>query len=288
VTVTSAAHLVDAPRPAVAFIDMAAVSELERGELDPAMLPGPVVALCDGDLGESVEALRRHSWLSHVIGTGMLSHVGLRNAHLTNVASTLESGTTMLDWVRPTLRGRRVRLARASQREEHLARMREYLPSVGVGARVSQILCDAADELLANAFYTAPLAAGVIDERIARTSDVTLPHNSACDLVYGNTDDFALVRVRDPFGALSRDALVTALSQCASAGAVAPSQGLGLWRLLSIASFVAIYVVDRHHTDVMVGVGDIESTPGAARPYALHLFTKPSPRHRTWTEDGET
>jgi hypothetical protein len=160
--------------------------------------------------------------------------------------------------------------------------MREFLPTAGVSARASQILCDAADELIANAFYTAPLAAGAVDERIGPTSDVTLPETSACDVVYGKADEFAIVRVRDPFGALTREALVNALSLCANPSASTPAQGLGLWRLLSIASFVAIYVVDRHHTDVMVGVGDIDSGGGGARPYALHIFNKPSQRHRNW------
>jgi hypothetical protein len=64
--------------------------------------------------------------------------------------------------------------------------------------------------------------------------------------------------------------------------------GLGLWRILTVSSFVAISVVEGHHTDFMIGIG--KRVPRANRPYAFHMFYKRAARRRRWrlTKDDET
>ena len=57
--------------------------------------------------------------------------------------------------------------------------------------------------------------AGALKQPISRTQDVSLSDDSACDMVYGCRDDLAVVRVRDPFGSLSRSRLVEVLTRCA-------------------------------------------------------------------------
>ena len=56
--------------------------------------------------------------------------------------------------------------------------------------------------------------------------------------------------------------------------------GLGMWRIFSAASFVAISVVNQHHTDVLVGIGKRAS--GAQRPFAFHLFFNETSQRRYW------
>jgi hypothetical protein len=133
-----------------------------------------------------------------------------------------------------------------------------------------------AEELLTNAFYDAPVSAGVVEGPISRTQDVTLPDDSACDMVYGCREDLAVVRVRDPFGSLSRSRLVEVLSRCSrtdmqvEVDETMGGAGLGLWRIFSTASYVGISVVDRRYTEFLVGIG--KRVASALRPFAFHLF----------------
>jgi len=56
--------------------------------------------------------------------------------------------------------------------------------------------------------------------------------------------------------------------------------GLGLWRIFSAASFVAISVIDHRHTEFLVGIGKRVSGP---RPFAFHLFFREQGRPvRRW------
>ena len=105
-------------------------------------------------------------------------------------------------------------------------------------------------------------------------------------MVYGYRDDLAVVRVRDPFGSLSRARLVEVLARCArtdmrvEVDETMGGAGLGLWRIFTVATFVAISVVNNKHTEFLVGIAKRTAGP---RPFAFHLFFK-EPGHavRRW------
>ncbi|MDB4961822.1 MAG: response regulator receiver protein [Myxococcales bacterium] len=271
----------------VSFVDSSTIAELEGTELS-----GNVIAVCDGTLQSSIGWLPTRPWLSHVLSASMLDHP-LATEHLTNVINTLTGGERprLLDWLGPTMSGRRVRLAQASRRVERLERMSDFLDSKGVGARTIEHLRDAAEELLTNAFYDAPVSAGAVDHPISRTQDVTLPDDDACDLVYGCRDDLAIVRLRDPFGSLTRTRLVEVLTRCARTDMQVEvdesmgGAGLGLWRIFSAASFVAISVVSGRHTEFLVGIA--KKSPGP-RPFAFHLFFRDGKKRRRLVETSVT
>jgi hypothetical protein len=259
----------------VAFVDSSTLAELG----DQQVPPGPVIAICDDALQTAIGWLPSHPWLSHVMSASMLRHP-LAAEHLGNVMATLTSSgkPRLLDWMGPTMAGRRVRLARASRRVDRLERMTAYFDAKGVGARTIELLRDAAEELLTNAFYDAPVAAGALARPISRTQDVSLSDDSACDMVYGCREDLAIVRVRDPFGSLSRTRLVEVLTRCArtdmqvEVDETMGGAGLGLWRIFSAASFVAIAVVNNRHTEFLIGIG--KRAAATPRPFAFHLFFK--------------
>ena len=48
----------------------------------------------------------------------------------------------------------------------------------------------------------------------------------------------------------------------------------------AIATFVAVSVVESHHTDVVVGIN--KKGPGKHRPYAFDLYFRSSPKKRRW------
>lgn len=282
----------------VAFLDGTTIAQLGRsaaelGVSGEAVAPGPTIAICEEPLQTAVTWLGPCPWLSHVVSTTMLQHP-LAGEHFGNLIATLTSGgrPRLLDWVGPTVTGRRVRMAHASRRVSRLERMSEFFESRGVSGRTVQQLRDIAEELLTNAFYDAPVSAGVLAKPISRTQDVSLPEESACDMVYGCRDDLAVVRVRDPFGSLSRARLTEVLLRCARTDMGVQvdesmgGAGLGLWRIFSVATFVAISVVERRYTEFLVGIGKRPTGPAAragTRPFAFHLFFRePSRSSRSW------
>jgi hypothetical protein len=286
IVVGTARAFMDARRDAktVSFMDNSTIAELDRTAvelgvpMDEMTPPGPVILICDEALQAAIGFLPAHPWLSHVVSGSMLQH-SMAVEHLRNVMSTLVSGRQprLLDWLGSSVSGRRVRLAHASRRAERLERMGEFLDGKGVGTRTIQLLRDAAEELLTNAFYDAPVAAGALKHAVSRTQDVSLPDDNACDMVYGCRDDLAIVRVRDPFGSLSRARLVEVLTRCArtdmrvEVDETMGGAGLGLWRIFSAASFVAVSVLNNRHTEFLVGIAKRASGP---RPFGFHLFFK--------------
>jgi hypothetical protein len=198
----------------------------------------------------------------------LLSHP-IAPPHIENVVSTLARGSRarLLDWVRESLTGRRIWLTRASERAERLERMGAFLEEQGVGAHTTQLLIHAAGVLLANAFYDAPLAAGALARPISRAIDVSLPDDTAAGIVYGCTEDLAIVHVRDPFGVLPRAQLFGAA-------------GEAWWQIVATASIGAIAVAEHHHTDYLVAIAKRDDAQ--PRPLAFHLFSKGGSKRRFW------
>jgi hypothetical protein len=113
-------------------------------------------------------------------------------------------------------------------------------------------------------------------------------------MLYGCSGDLAVVRVRDPFGALTRNRIVEVLSRCARTDMTVEvdetmgGAGLGLWRIVTAATFVAFHVVSHHHTDVLVGI--MKRSAGNQRPFAFHFFFNEGSKRRFWAavKDGKT
>ena len=188
------------------------------------------------------------------------------------------SDLKVVEWLKPKEAGRRVRLTHASRRGERLERMSEFFTSRGVATATVALLRDAAEGLLTYVFYEAPIAASPTKAAaIDRKREVALPEDLACDMVYGFRDDLAIVRVKDPFGALSRQWFVDSIARRARGASPGESDGpidraaLDLWRVLSVASVVVISVIKNQYSEIYVGIPKQESQP---HPFAVHLFFK--------------
>lgn len=275
----------------VTFVDNTTLTSLDQvaslPRADQLASPGPVIVVCDDTLQTAIAWLPARAWLSNVVSTTTLQLPSAAE-HIGNVMRTLThtGAPRLLDWLGSTVIGRRVRLAHASRRVERLDRMTTFFDGKGVGGRTIELLRDAAEELLTNAFYDAPVAAGALSQPISRTQDVSLSDDSACDMVYGCRDDLAVVRVRDPFGSLARGRLIEVLMRCARTDMAVEvdetmgGAGLGLWRIFTAASFVALAVVQNRYTEFLVGIG--KRLPARPKPFAFHLFFKDHPRARRW------
>ena len=287
VETSSAADFLAATREAgsVAVVDDQALAALS------APPECPVLAITDEQLPAVVNQLATHDWLHHVMaGTALASPIAKN--HTKNILEALgDSGAPrLLDWVEKHVTGRRVRLVQASRRTERLEKLTQFFEDNSVSARTIQVLRDAAEELLTNAFYDAPVAARIVSEPISRTRDVCLPDDHACDLAYGCRDDFAFVRVRDPFGSLPRARLVEVLSRCARRDMQVEvdesmgGAGLGLWRIFSGATVVAISVIAGRSTEILVGMWKRLGT--GSRPFCYDLFFEDRGGGRAWTLDS--
>lgn len=270
---------------AIAFLDSSTIPTV--ASITHVPLACQVVVVCEETLVTAIGWLQPHPWIAHVMSASMLEHP-IAAEHLENVLKALseKDQPRLLDWVGPNMAGRRIRLTHASRRIARLERMSDFLDQNGVGGRTVQALRDAAEELLTNAFYDAPVAAGALKVPVPRTQDIALPDDSACDLAYGCREDLAIVRVRDPFGSLSRRRLVEVLSRCArtdmqvEVDETMGGAGLGMWRVFSGASIVAISVTKNRSTEILVGIAKRHAS--APKPFAFHLFFKDGAKRSFW------
>jgi hypothetical protein len=272
---------------ALAFVEPELFPEIDK--LSP--MRRRVVALCSDTLQSAVAWLQPYPWLHHVVSTSLLEQP-LAAELLSNVAITQVSNKPrLLDWLGKDASGRRILMSQASKRAARLDRMSQFFADAGVGQRTAHQLCDAAEELLTNAFYDAPVTAGVFEKPISREIDVTLPEEFACDLAYATRGELALVRVRDPFGSLSRRRLVEVLSRCAQPTATVEvdesmgGAGLGMWRMFSTATFIAISIIKGRRTEILVGM---TKKPLRPKPFAFHLFFADSDKPRVWRQLEDT
>ncbi|MDB4961852.1 MAG: response regulator receiver protein [Myxococcales bacterium] len=306
--VSSTQEFIDAPRDArtVSFLDgstLAALDELALAygkevvpppnwrRLVAAVSLGPVILISSDPIRATINGLQPHPWLSHILSATMLEH-RMAAEHIGHVmqAATTTDTPRLMDWLGTEVAARRIRIAHASKRIERLERMSEFFTSQGVSERTVHQIRDVAEELLTNVFYNAPVAAGAVKDPIPRSQDVSLPADSACDLIYGTREDLAFVRVRDPFGSLSRSRLVEVLARCARTEKVEVDSsmggsGLGLWRVVNAASLLSILVVNNHHTEVLVGI--IDRPAAGQRPFAFHMFVKDGAKRRSWTSANQ-
>lgn len=249
--------------PQLAFIELDRLAELEKV---PAGLT--VIGIVDGGLDAIVRAIGAHPTLSHVISTAMLA-TPLARPHLEHLRARIAEGPEH-PFVSGDSEARVALLTSSARRESRFERVREFFGSHGVSERATTLLVDVAEELVTNALYDAPVEAGYFPSTVPRTEGVELPAEHACEITYGVVGTSALLRIRDPFGALTRRRMMGVLERCNKSGVALDESrggaGLGLWRVFSTASRLAITVIPGRLTDIVVWV---ESRPSKAIPKQL-------------------
>ena len=254
-----------------------------------------IIAFCNEPVQTAIHWMASGPMIAHVTSVAMLDHPYCGEL-FRNVLDTIDSGSNprLLDWLSDDVVGRRVRLTHAGRRGDRLDKLSDFFKAKGLGARTTEQLRDAAEELLTNAFYDAPVAAGAMKKPVSRTQDIELPDDAACDLAYGVRDQLAVVRVRDPFGSLTRQRLMDVLVRCSrtdmsvEVDETMGGAGLGMWRIFSAATFAAVSVVKGCHTEIFVGF--TKRPTSGARPFSFHLFFRDSAKRRFWSifKDDDT
>lgn len=254
--------------PAVVFVDFDLLPQVE-GATDV-----PIVGVIDEARAEPIRSLVSVPWLSHLVTAAMLSTPKARS-HIEALLERLEDGPTP-PVIGPTGLGRTALLSSSTRREARFERMREFFAAQGVPERTISSSSDVAEELVTNALYDAPVEAGYFEMPIERTERVELPPEHACEISYGIEQGSVFIRVRDPFGALTRTRLLGVLNRCNANGVLLDESrggaGLGLWRIFSIASTIDITVIPGCLTDILVRV-DTKRKRASGKPLlAVHLF----------------
>jgi hypothetical protein len=274
---------------AVAFVDMDLLEGMNGDSIN-----APIIALMDHKpaeaLAETVRMLDTVPWLAHVLSVPMLQ-TPRGKSHLEMLMQRIANGPdhAMLG---ANGRGRTAMLASASRREARFERMREYFAKQGLGDRLVTTVIDVAEELVMNALYDAPVESGFFQRARQRFEDVNLPPDRACEISYGIEEDTVFIRLRDPFGALSRSRLLEVLNRCNNTNNVQLDEsrggaGLGLWRVFQAASTLSITVVPQQLTEVLVGIG-IKDGRKVAKPAAVHLFfAKPAGDQQAYHADED-
>ena len=242
--------------------------------LDGAAVSGPIIGIVDETRAEPVRALTSIPWLSHLVTAEMLASPSARS-HLEALLDRLEHGTAP-HVIGATGIGRAALLGNSARREARFERMREFFATQSVSERTIASISDVAEELVTNALYDAPAEAGYFQHPVQRTQHVKLPPEHACEISYGIEHGSVFVRVRDPFGALTRARLMSVLNRCQSAAVALDESrggaGLGLWRIFSTASTVAITVIPGSLTDILVRIEPRRRRQGGKQLLAVHLF----------------
>jgi hypothetical protein len=155
--------------------------------------------------------------------------------------------------------------------------MREFFAQQGLTARTVLQISDVAEELVTNALYDAPMESGFYPGAVSRTESIELEPQHACEISYGIEASGVFVRVRDPFGAFMRPRLLDVLNRCNTDDGVALDEsrggaGLGLWRVFSAASALAITVIPGRLTDMLVRIETHKGKLAKSSLQAVHLF----------------
>ena len=271
--VTSRAELVPAltkRRPVVVFVDLDLLPQID-GAVTQVVT---IVAILDGTLEQIAMTFTRFPWLSHVVSVAMLATPQAR-AHLAALRERLEHGPQQHVLGSAGL-GRVALLTSSNRREARFERLREFFSIQNLSPRAISSMNDVAEELVTNALYDAPLEAGYFKTAVPRTEDVELPPEHACEISYGFEDRRTFVRIRDPFGALTRSRLLGVLNRCNTTGVPLDESrggaGLGLWRVFSSASTLTITVIAGRLTDVLVWVAPTRNRAVGKQLHAVHLF----------------
>jgi hypothetical protein len=271
-------------RLAVAFVDYDLLPQLDQRQLRLPVVA--VMAESSRPLPTAIEMLAAYPWLSHTLSVSVLANAPVARDYLEQFLDRVFTGAEHRV-LGATGVGRIAMLASASRREERFARMREFFERHKLSDRTASAVLEVAEELVMNALYDAPFEAGYFKSAVPRSENIDLPTEHACEISYGIERDEVFVRLRDTFGALTRERLVEVLSRCSATGVALDESrggaGLGLWRIFSVASTVSLTVIEGQVTDIIVSMSTQRGRHAKALR-AIDLFFTMKPAVNDWLD----
>ena len=166
-----------------------------------------------------------------------------------------------------------------------LTELEEFATRTDCPSRIAGAFVAVADELLANAIYNAPILPDGTPRfrHLDRSERVELPAGEEVRLAYACDQGRFLISVRDHYGSLSVDKLVSYIERWAVGGSrqvqtESGGAGLGLYMVFDLLSTFIVNLAPGQCTEC-IGMVDIGGSykESVSRPKSLHIFTGTDP-----------
>lgn len=172
----------------------------------------------------------------------------------------------------------------SERRVEVSNELNEFVKLVGCGARMGDAFIMAADELVTNAIYNAPVDDNgkPMFRSVPRTERVVLPAGAEVSIKYSCDGQHLVVGVTDNYGSLERETLIGYLERCFARGEdqIENKQGgagLGLFMVFDSLNTFVVNIVPGQRTE-MIGFIEISGSyqDYVALDTSFHIFTNQS------------
>jgi hypothetical protein len=151
-----------------------------------------------------------------------------------------------------------VPIADSTRKQRYIRTVSDYATLLGCNARVIEMIETVVDELVTNAIYNAPRRQDGTPKyaQLSRREAVVLEQDEVGELQFACDGSYIAIAQRDPFGALTRDTVVSYLTRCLDKG---PNQlsdtsggaGIGLFQVFQSLSKFIINIDPGHRTEVI-------------------------------------
>lgn len=224
---------------------------------------GHLVLLKSSELG--FESLLQYPYVQHVITRDLGDRAGTVKSILTALSKILHNNyfgiEKYLAWGTEI---RSLTVKKSSERAEMKENLLSHFKSLGIRASILDRVQVAAEEMLMNAVYDAPVDAEgkSLYNHLPRTTEVHLHDNQQSQLRFGCDGNLLAVSVQDPFGSLPKEVIIKYLESCyqgraGSLNADKGGAGRGLHQILESCDWTIFNVEPKHRTEV-IGLFDID------------------------------
>lgn len=151
-----------------------------------------------------------------------------------------------------------VPISDSTRKHGYIRTVSEYATLLGCSARVIEMIETVVDELVSNAIYNAPRKQDGTPKyaQLSRREAVVLEQDEVGELQFACDGSYIAIAQRDPFGALTRDTVVSYLTRCLHKGPGQISEasggaGIGLFQVFQSLSKFIINIDPGHRTEVI-------------------------------------
>lgn len=151
-----------------------------------------------------------------------------------------------------------VPISDSTRKQGYIRTVSDYATLLGCNARLIEMIETVVDELVTNAIYNAPRKQDGTPKyaQLSRRETVVLEQQEVGELQFACDGSYIAIGQRDPFGALTRDTVVSYLTRCLDKG---PNQlsdraggaGIGLYQVFQSLSKFIINIDPGHRTEVI-------------------------------------
>ncbi len=153
----------------------------------------------------------------------------------------------------------KITLSRSTQKNAAVEAIQNHFTKRNIVPRLAALVAQAADELIMNAIFDAPVLPNGVQYRrnLSRAQDFELGDNERVEVEVGSSSDYVAVSVSDPFGSLQKATLLRFLSKSYEKESYVvkrsdPEAGLGIHRVIRAGLSLLFVCQPKKKTQVTV------------------------------------